>query len=384
MKHILVGLYLLGCTVIVYANTWPTWLGEELKPQQGSHWQITTSSDGVEFTPVKSAPAILMVVSRKAKPYDTALKALLAIYSRELPQARILIRLLPLDDGAVNYPRLATMLNKAEVNIDLIHSIGSKATVALRKAYRGGKIPVVSVTAKDPVLLGLIDDNRGSGDNFAFTSLNLTAPITLSYMKRFKPSLKQIGVLYAKRNQSAYTTQYLPLKKTAEQQGLKVIAIVVDEQEPSLTLAVSMKKAISDLKKNDPSLANSILWLTGSSSLLVRMQEINALAQDIAVLSAVPDVVNSSPDSALMSFGVSFINNANQAGLYGLKILSGSVKPGYLPVGQISPPDIALSFAQAQRINQKIPFVLMEMASDVYGNHGTVIRSQGKSMQEQQ
>ncbi|WP_019613340.1 ABC transporter substrate-binding protein [Psychromonas ossibalaenae] len=380
----LVIFVLLCCSSLLSAAPWPSWLGDDLKPQKGSHWQIETTAEGVEFMPARSAPTILMVVSRKADSYDTALKTLLAIYARELPQAHIVVRLLPVEAASVNSARLISMLKKAESNVDLIYSIGSKATVALRRVYSGGKIPVVSVNAKDPVLLGLIENELGSGDNFAFTSLNLPAPITLRYMKRFKPSLKQIGVLYAKSNQSAYATQYLPLKKTAEQQGIKITAVVVEQNDPSLTLEVSMKRAIKELKEDDPSLTNSILWLTGSSSLLVRMQEINFHAGELAVLSAVPDVVNSGPDSALMSFGVSFVNNAHQAGLYGLQILSGRTAPGDLPVGQISPPDIAISFAQAQRINQKIPFVLMEMASDVYGSQGTVIRSQGESMQEQQ
>jgi putative ABC transport system substrate-binding protein len=69
--------------------------------------------------------------------------------------------------------------------------------------------------------------------------------------------------------------------------------------------------------------------------------------------------------------------------LYGLQILKGKIAPGDLPVGQIFPPDIVINVAQAQRINQKIPFFLMEMASDVYGNNGNVIGVNGKSMQEQ-
>lgn len=384
MSRVLLILALLCNSSLIAAAQWPVWLGDDLKPQPNSHWQIKTTAQGVEFMPLESAPKILMIVSRQAKSYDIALKTLLEIYARELPQAHILVRKLPSEPGADNVAALINMLDDAENKVDLIYSIGSTATVAMRNSYAGGKIPVVSVNAKDPVLLGLIENADGSGDNFAFTSLNLPAPVTLRYMQRFKPSLKQIGVLYAEKNQSAYTTQYLPLKKIAEKNGVKIIAVAVDQNDPSLALDVSMDRAIKVLKEGDPTLSSSILWLTGSSSLLARMDEINLYAGNLAVISAVPDVVRNRADSALMSFGVSFVNNANQAGLYGLQILKGKIAPGNLPVGQISPPDIAISFAQAERINQKIPFVLMEMASDVYGHNGSVIRFHGKSMQDQQ
>jgi putative ABC transport system substrate-binding protein len=383
MIRVLLMLVLLWNSSLIAAEQWPIWLGDDLKPQQKSHWQIKTTAKGVEFMPLESAPKILMIVSRQAKSYDIALKKLLEIYARELPQAHILVRKLPSKPGADNVEALMNMLADAENKVDLIYSIGSTATVAMRKSYTGGKIPVVSVNAKDPVLLGLIDNIHGSGDNFAFTSLNLPASVTLRYMQRFKPSLKQIGVLYAKNNHSAYATQYLPLKKIAEKNGVKIITIVVDRDDPSLALDVSMERTIKALKKGDPTLSSSILWLTGSSSLLSRMNEINLYAGSLAVISAVPDVVCNRADSALMSFGVSFANNANQAGLYGLQILKGKIAPGDLPVGQIFPPDIVINVAQAQRINQKIPFFLMEMASDVYGNNGNVIGVNGKSMQEQ-
>ncbi len=165
---------------------------------------------------MKSEPKILVIVSRQAKSYDIALETLLGIYSRELPLARIVVRKLPVTQtGSDGQQLLLQMLKEAEGKTHLIYTVGSKATVAVRNVYKGGKVAVVSVNAKDPVLLGLIDSDQGSGDNFAFTSLNLPAEVTLVFMKRFNPSLRQIGVLYARKNKSAYTTQYLPLKKNS-------------------------------------------------------------------------------------------------------------------------------------------------------------------------
>lgn len=361
------------------AQPWPQWLGEELQPEPHSHWQAEITELGVTYSPAQSLPTVLVIISRKATSYDTALTTLLGAFSRELPQAQLVIRKLPTDKA-----ELTELLNLAEKSSDLIYTVGSKATVAVRLAFKGRKTPVVSVNAKDPVQLGLIDDYQGSGDNFAFTSLNLPADVTLAFMKRFNPTLDQVAVLYAKSNKSAYVTQYLPFKQEAEQKGVKVLPIVVDESDPDLLLETAMRQTISELKQNDPDLTKTVLWLTGSSSLLARVAEINQYSSNLPLISAVPDVVRQGKDSALMSFGVSFVNNAHQAALYGLSILKGETTAGELPVGLISPPDIAISFEQAQRINKQIPFVLMEMASDVYDTDGKVIRSEGKSMQEHQ
>ena len=369
-----------ACCLPTYAATeWPTWLGEELQPKTASHWRAEPVSEGVSFVPARSLSKILVLVSRKASSYDIALKTLLNVYSTQLPQVQWVVKHLPTDNAM-----LADLLYRAESEVDLVYTLGSKATVSVHKVYQGGLLPVVSVNSKDPVLLGLTDDYLGTGSNFAFTSLNLLADVTLRIMQRFNPELKQIGILYSRTNQSAYLTQFLPMKEFAEQVGITIVPIVVDESKSTMELKSVMSAAMTQLKQTDPELDNSLLWLTGSSSLLARVGEINQLSEQLALISAVPDVVNGTEASALMSFGVSFVNNATQAALYGIQILKKEVVVGDLPVGVISPPDISISFKQADRIQQSIPFELMEMASDVYGTDGRMIRSNGMSVERGQ
>ncbi len=369
-----------ACCLPTYAATeWPIWLGEELQPKAASHWRAKSVAEGVSFVPARSLSKILVIVSRKASSYDVALQTLLNVYSTQLPQVQWVVKRLPADNAM-----LANLLHRAESEVDLVYTLGSKATVSVHKVYQGGLLPVVSVNSKDPVLLGLTDDYAGTGNNFAFTSLNLLTDVTLRIMQRFNPQLKQIGILYSRTNQSAYLTQFLPMKKFAEKVGLTVVPIVVDESKSALGLKLVMETAMTRLKQTDPELNNTLLWLTGSSSLLARVDEINQLSLQLALISAVPDVVNGTKASALMSFGVSFVNNATQAALYGIQILKKEVVVGDLPVGVISPPDISISFRQAARINQSIPFELMEMASDVYGIEGRMIRSNGMSVEDGQ
>jgi putative ABC transport system substrate-binding protein len=67
-------------------------------------------------------------------------------------------------------------------NYDMILSMGSESTAWLWTNYRGGKLPVVTVCSKDPVLLGQASAyDQGSGTNFAFTSLNMPTDAQMSY-----------------------------------------------------------------------------------------------------------------------------------------------------------------------------------------------------------
>ncbi|ELR67259.1 hypothetical protein C942_02768 [Photobacterium marinum] len=355
---------------------WPQWLGEEINTHHQADWKIEPAGNSVTFIPRGEQPKVWVLISRKAHSYDTALSTMLTVFRRELSSATFRVFLLP-DNPAT----LKRWIQVAEENANLIYTVGSKATVAMHKVYAGGKLPVVSVNAKDPVLLGLTNSYETSGDNFAFTSLNLPADITFSFLRRFKPELTQIGILYAKSNTSAYLTQYLPLKEEAEQHGVQVFPIEVDEGVRGGSLQAVMKHQVAAMKATDPELENSLLWLTGSSSLLDRVDDIYTFSDKLPMLTVVPDAVNGSENSALMSVGVSFENNAHQAALYGIRILRDGEEPASLPVGLLSPPDISISFKQAERINVQIPFVLIEMASDIYAHNGGMIRAAGMSME---
>ena len=52
-------------------------------------------------------------------------------------------------------------------------------------------------------------------------------------------------------------------------------------------------------------------------------------------------------------------------------------KVSTLPVGVVSPPDVAISFRKARDIGMKIPFSLFESASTIYDNDGKLVRSGG-------
>ena len=139
-------------------------------------------------------------------------------------------------------------------------------------------------------------------------------------------------------------------------------------------LAAQVPAMVSRLRQRDPTLAHSLFWVTGSTSVFKEIATINRGAERVPVVSAVPDVVQPGDDSAVLSIGVGFDSNAQVAAHYALEILAGRAKPGALPVGLVTPPDIALNFRRARAIGLPIPFTFLESADTVYGPAGTLVR----------
>jgi putative ABC transport system substrate-binding protein len=106
------------------------------------------------------------------------------------------------------------------------------------------------------------------------------------------------------------------------------------------------------------------------------------LANNIPVVSLFPDLVRAGEVSAVLSVGVSFDSNSLLAALYGVRILQGEASPGELPVGVITPPDIAISFAKTREIDLKIPFAFFESATFIYDPNGELVREQGQPVEQ--
>jgi putative ABC transport system substrate-binding protein len=255
--------------------------------------------------------------------------------------------------------------------------MGSESTAWLYDNYRTGKIPVVSVCSKDPVQLGQIGDyERGSGGNFAFTSLNVPVDVQMAYVKELRPDLKNLAVLVDNKNVSAVQTQAEPIAAYAKERGIQVIWASIDNPAKAREeLVPVVKNAVATMRKSDPDLSKSLFWLTGSTSVFLEINTINEHSDRVPIVSVVPEIVKPGRETAALAIGISFESNAHLAAIYGAEILSGRSKPGDLKVGLVSPPDIAISFLKAREIGLKVPFGFFETASFIYDYDGKPVRT---------
>jgi putative ABC transport system substrate-binding protein len=320
-----------------------------------------------------SSQRVLILYPRASSAYDIAITKILQIFASKNVHADVTVINFNMRDAAGE-----EAIRFAEKNgYNLIFAMGSESTAWLFKNYLGGTIPVVSVCSKDPVQLGQIKDYaRGTGNNFAFTSLNVPVDVQMAYVKALRPDLKNLAVLVDSKNLSAMQTQAEPIASYARAQGIQVIWGAVDNPAKAREELIRIVgSAVQSMRKNDPDLSKSLFWLTGSTSVFREIRTINEYSDRVPVVSVVPEIVKAGADTAVLAIGVSFESNAHLAGIYGAEILSGRTKAGELKVGLVSPPDIAVSFMKAREIGLRVPFQFYETASFIYDYEGKPVRT---------
>lgn len=268
----------------------------------------------------------------------------------------------------------------AEGGYNLILAMGSQSTAWLWQNYKDKRLPVVSICAKDPVILGqMAGYDKGSASNFAFTSLNTPVQVQMGYVLELKPGLKNIGILVDSRNVSAVETQAKPVADFLRAKGVSILDVAVDgTTQVREQLVAKIRDAVQAMRKIDPELQNSAFWITGSTSVFNEIETINLAAERVPVLSVVPEVVKPGDSSAVLSIGVSFESNAYLASTYAEKVLTGKATAGDLRVGVISPPDIAVNMRRARDIGLSLPFSWFESAAYVYDYDGRAVRTKGR------
>lgn len=364
------------------------WDGAEwfrLTDEVSARWQIQTNENDTDRvrlsakTPAEGQQYRVMVLfPKKSSAYDTAMAQILSVFEeKKLATEFTLIHFSGEDaagDAAIEWAQRERQ--------DLIFAMGSRSSAFILKWRDQLSIPVVTVCAKDPVLLGQVPDYQsGSGTNIAFTSLDVPIETQLAYLKQLKPNLSQLAVLYAVQNRSAVTTQVEPLVAAAERQGINIWRVAVQDQgNARAELESLVAETRTGMLAADEGGAHSVFWITGSTSVFREIETINRHSGKVPVLSVVPNVVKAGGDSAVLSIGVSFENNAQIAAIYGFRILTGQAKAKELPVGVISPPDIAVNFKKAIEIDLKIPFSFFESAGFVYDQNGELVRAKGQNL----
>jgi len=364
----------------LYAN----WFKYEAEVTNG--WEVLATPGNPNLVTIvrKNPPAtsrlrrVFVLYPRASSAYDVAISKILSVFEEKGINATFTIVNFENDPQRA---KAALALAHAGEH-ELIFSMGSESTAWLFANYRGGRLPVVSVCSKDPVLLGQASDyTTGTETNFAFTSLNVPIEVQMSYVQQLKPKLRNVGILVDRKNVSAIETQVKPLEDYARRHGMRVLDITV--QDPARAreeLERLVPEAVAGMRKNDPTLDHSVFWITGSTAVFREIATINARADRVPVLSVVPEVVTAGDNSAVLSIGVSFESNAHLAALYGVTVLVGDTNVGKLKVGVVSPPDIAINFRKAREIGLRIPFSFFESASYIYDYEGRRVRSKGRAV----
>jgi len=246
-------------------------------------------------------------------------------------------------------PALAAGLVRRRVAV--IVASGNEAALAAKPAT--STIPIVFITAVDPVASGLVASlNRPGANVTGIANLGAElAPKRLQLLRELIPNAAVFGVL---ADPAASATQSLITDLQAAARTLGLQLVVVDARTDS-----DLETAFASFSRQRVGAV-----LGGNSTFFARRTEqLAALAANHALPTMFP-YREFALAGGLMSYGSSFGYFYHQAGIYTGRILKGE-KPTDLPVLQPTKYEMVLNLKTAKALGLTIPETLLATADEV-------------------
>jgi putative tryptophan/tyrosine transport system substrate-binding protein len=255
------------------------------------------------------------------------------------------------EDRYDRYPALIADLVRRKVAV--IVTPGSTPAIVAAKAATT-TIPIVFLTAADPVQAGLVASlNRPGGNLTGVTALSLElSSKQIELLHEFAPTARSMALLVNPTNPVLAETQSKDLPATAHKLGLGLhILRASAEREFEDVFAAITKLGIGGLV-----IGGETLFTTGSKKLAA-----------LALRNRVPAIYQFREFAiadGLMSYGASLSDAHRLAGVYTGRILKGE-KPADLPVEQATKFELVLNLKTAKALGLDVPPTLLARADEV-------------------
>jgi ABC-type uncharacterized transport system substrate-binding protein len=247
-------------------------------------------------------------------------------------------------------PRLASDLLRSQVAV--VFAAGTPSALAAKSATT--TVPVVFVTAADPVEIGLVASlNRPGGNVTGITQLGVeNAPKRLELLHKLVPKATVIALLIDPTDQ--------PLAET-QSRGLQAAARTLGLQMP--VLEASSDRDFDRVSATLAQLRPGALVIAGANFFNPRIEQLAALAARHTV-PATYQYREFAAAGGLMSYGTNRADTYRQAGVYAGRILKGE-KPADMPVIQPTKFELVINHPTARMLGLTIPPSLLAVADEV-------------------
>jgi putative ABC transport system substrate-binding protein len=244
-------------------------------------------------------------------------------------------------------PMLAAEL--VSLKVDVIVTGGGPPTRAAKNAT--SSIPIVMINISDPVALGFVASFAKPGGNITGLS-GIQAVLggkRLELLKEVAPRLSRVAV-FANSEVPGYSVQMKEVQLAAQALDLQLRTVELRE--------------LKDLEEAFTAVING---RAGAITMLQNPTALQAQVAKLALQRRLPTIANSArfPEfGGLMSYGSSSDQQYHRAAFYIDKILQG-VKPGELPVEQITKIQLIVNLKTAKQIGLTIPPNVLARADKV-------------------
>jgi putative tryptophan/tyrosine transport system substrate-binding protein len=214
-------------------------------------------------------------------------------------------------------------------------------------------IPIVFISAADPIVAGIVASINRPGGNVTGVSLLGSAleAKRLEILREMAPKATTIGVLI-NPNYPMATSQEQEVLEAAGRLGVKPVMLTAssDSEIEAAFTRFAQRGAQAVLVGQDP-------FLNSRRARLVRLAEDHAL----------PAIYNQrefAVDGGLVSYGPHFLDGYRQGGIYVANILKGA-KPADLPVMQPTKFELVINLKTAKALGLTVPLTLQVAADEV-------------------
>jgi putative ABC transport system substrate-binding protein len=249
------------------------------------------------------------------------------------------------DDHYDRLPALAADLIRRQVIVIAANTPAAPVAKAATTA-----IPIVFVTAGDPIAAGLVDSlNRPGGNLTGVSLLNVEiGPKQLQLLHELVPTATIIALLINPNNPTS-ETQTRDMQAAARTLGLQLHVL-------HASIEMDFDTAFATLVQ----LRTGALVIGSDGLLINRSKQLAALALRHAVpaIFLYREFVEA---GGLMSYGASLADAYRLVGIYTSRILKGE-KPANLPVQQATKVDFIINLKTAKTLGLNIPSTLLAAA----------------------
>jgi putative tryptophan/tyrosine transport system substrate-binding protein len=250
-----------------------------------------------------------------------------------------------------HYDRLPTLA--AELLSHRVAVMVVNGPAALPAQSLTTSIPIIFVTAVDPVATGLVASlNRPGGNLTGVTALSVElAPKKLQMLHEVIPDAKDVGLLLNPANRNA-DSQLTKTDEAAKTLGLRLhVLYAKTERDLDSAFSESVRLQLGALVIGTDGFFNS------------QSQQLAALALRHS-LPAVFQYRAFTAAGGLMSYGTSLTGTYYQAAGYVARVLTG-VQPADLPVQQATTVELIINLKTAKTLGLDVPPTLLGRADDV-------------------
>ena len=255
-------------------------------------------------------------------------------------------------DADGNLERLSVLAAElVALNVDVILVTGTTAALAVKRAT--GTVPIVFVSAIDPVTDGLVASLARPGGNVTGLSALSTELVgkRLEQLKQAVQGVSQVGVLLQPGAYAERTEQDMRKEVEIAARALRVKLQFVKAQGPS-----ELDRAFSDMTN---ARAGALMVLGGTMFLTERQRLVDLAAKNR--LPAIYGLREYVDVGGLMCYGPDNVDMSRRAAAYVDKILKGT-KPVDLPVEQPTKFDLVINLKAAKALGLTVPPSLLQRA----------------------